>query len=122
NAVSAGGAVGTNATVCSGSNSGTATLTGQTGSVLRWEISTDGGTTWSAIANTTTSQAYSNLTQTTMGRAVVQNGVCASANSTPVTITVNPVSVGGSVGTSTAVCSGTNSGTLNLTGQTGNVI
>ena len=122
NAVSAGGAVGASATVCSGTNSGTVNLTGQTGSVLRWEISTDGGTNWTAIANITTSQAYSNLAQTTMGRAVVQNGVCASANSTPATITVNPVSVGGSVSTSTTVCSGTNSGTLNLTGQTGSVI
>ncbi len=90
NAVSVGGSVSSSTTVCSGSNSGTLTLSGQTGSVVRWESSTDGGTTWSPIANTTTSQTYTNLTQTTMYRAVVQSGSCSIANSTSGTITVNP--------------------------------
>ena len=122
NALSVGGSVGSNATVCSGSNSGTVNLTGQTGNVLNWQYSTDGGTTWTTIANTTTSQTYSNLTQTTLGRAVVQNGGCSSANSSAATITVNAASVGGSVGSNATVCSGSNSGTVYLTGQTGTVV
>jgi len=122
NAGSVGGSVGSNAIVCSGINSGTLNLTGQTGSVLNWQFSTDGGTTWTSIANTTTSQAYSNLTQTTIYRAVVQSGVCSSANSSAATITVNAPSVGGSVGSNATVCSGTNSGTLNLIGQTGSIL
>ena len=88
NALSVGGSVGSNTTVCSGTNSGTVNLTGQTGNVLKWQYSTDGGTTWADIVNTVTSQPYTNLTQTTIGRAVVQNGACPSANSNPVTITV----------------------------------
>ena len=121
-ALSVGGSVGSNATVCSGTNSGTVNLTGQTGNVLNWQYSTDGGTTWTSIANTTTSQTFTNLTQTTSGRAVVQNGGCSSANSNAATVTVNAVSVGGSVGSNATVCSGSNSGTLNLTGQTGSVV
>ena len=39
-----------------------------------------------------------------------------------VSLTVNPLSVGGTVDTSTLVCGGVNSGTLKLTGHTGNVV
>ena len=56
NPTSVGGSVSGGAAVCSGTNSGTLTLSGQTGSVVRWEYSTDGGTTWSTIVNTTTTQ------------------------------------------------------------------
>ena len=40
---SVGGTVSSNATVCSGSNSGSLTLSGHTGNVIRWEMSEDGG-------------------------------------------------------------------------------
>ena len=50
NSLSVGGTVGTGTSVCYGTNSGTLTLTGQTGSVTRWEFSTDGGTSWSPIS------------------------------------------------------------------------
>jgi hypothetical protein len=119
--LSVGGSVGSNSTVCSGTNSGSVNLTGQTGNVLKWQYSVDGGTNWTDIVNTTTSQSFSNLTQTTLGRALVQSGVCTSANSTSVTVTVNPVSVGGTVNSNATVCSGANSGTLNLTGNTGSI-
>lgn len=115
------GTVASSATVCSGSNSGTLTLTGNVGSVIRWEFSTNGGITWTNIANTTTTQTYTNLTTTTMYRVLVQNGTCASAYSNAVTITVNPVSVGGTTASSATVCSGSNSGTITLSGQTGTI-
>ena len=44
--------------VCTGVNAGSLTLSGHTGSVLNWESSTDGGTTWISIGNTTTTQSY----------------------------------------------------------------
>jgi len=43
---SVGGTVGDDAVVCSDSNGGTLTLTGHTGDIIRWESSTDNGTTW----------------------------------------------------------------------------
>ncbi|HET6224860.1 MAG TPA: gliding motility-associated C-terminal domain-containing protein [Bacteroidia bacterium] len=115
------GNVTANATVCSGSNSGTLNLTGQTGSVQYWEFSTNGGTTWTTIANITTSQAYSNLTATTMYRANVKNGTCTAVNSGSATITVTPVSVGGTTAPKSQVCSGSNSGNITVSGYTGTI-
>lgn len=118
-----GGTVTGSATRCSGSNSGSLTLTGKTGSVVQWEYSTDGGITWNIIANTTTSQSYLNLTQTTKYRALVQSGSCSAVYSSVGTITISPVTVGGTINPdSTNVCSGSNSGTLTLSGQIGNII
>jgi gliding motility-associated-like protein len=117
-----GGSVASDATVCSGTNSGTVTLSGQVGAILNWEQSTNNGVSWLTISNTTTSQTYNNLSISTLYRAVLKSGTCSSANSSPATITVSPTSVGGSISGGTTVCSGTNSGTLTLSGQTGSVI
>jgi gliding motility-associated-like protein len=94
------------ATVCSGSNSGSVTLSGNTGSVVKWQFSTDAGTTWTDIANTTTSYTYNNITATTQYRAVVQSGVCAAANSAATTVTVNSLPTA-TISGSTTICSGT---------------
>ena len=87
---SAGGTVAGSATVCSGTNSATLTLSGHTGTISRWESSLDNfATAGTSIANTTNTLTASDLTSTTYYRAVVTSGVCASANSTVVTVTVN---------------------------------
>ncbi len=67
--------------------SGVVTLSGQTGNVDHWEISTDSGTTWLYSQNTTTTHAYTDIRQTTMYRAVVINGTCSQAVSATSTIT-----------------------------------
>jgi gliding motility-associated-like protein len=123
NPATVGGTVAPSATVCSGSNSGTLTLSGRTGNVVQWQRSIDGGITWIPISNTTASQSYVNLTITTRYRALVQSGACASAFSSVAIITVNPTSVGGTISPNTStVCSGSNSGTLTLSGRTGSVV
>ena len=104
------GHVSPNATVCSGSNSGTITLTGNNGSVVQWESSTDNGLTWSTISNTTSSQNYLNLMDTTLYRALVDNGACPSAYSDTVTITVNESVSINTQPVSIAVCEGSNAG------------
>jgi len=122
-AASVGGSIApASTTVCSGANSGTLTLGGNIGNVVQWESSTDGGITWSVIANTTTTQSYTNLVTTTLYRALVQSSGCTAAYSVNATVTVSPVSVGGTTATATSVCSGSNGGTLTLSGNTGNVI
>jgi hypothetical protein len=76
---------------CSTSNNETITLSGKTGSVLQWESSVNGGSTWSVIPNTTTTQTYTNLTRTNMYRALIKSGVCtATAYSSNAIIIVNP--------------------------------
>jgi gliding motility-associated-like protein len=122
NAPTIGGAVNTSGNICYGNNTGTLNLSGHTGNVIRWEYSIDGGINWVAIANTTTSYIYTNLTLTTQFRAVVKNGTCATANSTAAILTVDPVSVGGTLNGSTTACGGTNSGTLDLIGYVGTIL
>jgi hypothetical protein len=97
-------------------------LAGHTGNILRWESSIDNFVTIVTIANTTTTQNYLNLTQTTKYRAVVQNGTCTEANSSPATITVSNGTVAGSVTADATVCTGSNSGTLTLSGHTGSIL
>ena len=79
---------------CSGSNSGSITLSGQTGNVTRWEFSTNGGASWSTVSPnvTSTTLTYSNLTATSLYRAVLQNGVCSdTAVSKNTVVVVSPI-------------------------------
>jgi len=110
-----GGTTAADATVCSGSNSGTITLSGQAEKIIRWEFSTDNGTTWTTIGNTTTSQQYTNLTATTQYRAFIQNGICTGAFSSVTTITVNPPAIQANAGPNNEVC---NTPTYALQGNT----
>lgn len=91
NCLSVGGSVTSDANVCAGSNTGTLTLSGHTGTIIRWESSTDNFVNTTSIANTTTTFTYNNLTQTTKYRAVVKDGECPEANSAAATITVTVI-------------------------------
>ncbi|HVV54208.1 MAG TPA: PKD-like domain-containing protein [Mucilaginibacter sp.] len=102
-----GGSTAGSATVCSGTNNGQITLTGQQGTILRWESSTNNGATWQPIANITSKQIYSNLTQTTQFRAIVQSSKCASSPSSVSTITVNPVTLAADAGQDQSICNQT---------------
>ncbi|MCX6296862.1 MAG: hypothetical protein NTX97_12530 [Bacteroidetes bacterium] len=121
NPPSVGGAVSGGTTVCSGVNGGNLTLAGQTGTVTRWEYSTNAGVSWTNVVNTTTTQPYTNLVSTRYYRALVTSSGCVAAYSTPDSIVVNPVSVGGTITSAATVCSGANTGILTLAGKTGAV-
>jgi hypothetical protein len=73
--------------LCGGSNSGSVTLSGRTGSILNWESSTD-GLIWSNISNTSATNSYTGLTSTIMYRSNVQNGSCPAEKSTIGTVEV----------------------------------
>lgn len=89
NANSVGGSIAGSASACAASNSGTLTLSGYTGNILRWEYSNDNGNTWYYISNTSNTQQYSNLKTTTRYRAVIQSPSCGIVFSTTATITIN---------------------------------
>ncbi|TAE34625.1 MAG: hypothetical protein EAZ91_00260, partial [Cytophagales bacterium] len=74
--------------LCASSNAGTLQLSGQTGNLLKWQTSTNGGGTWTDVAsNTATYLNFVNATNGQQYRAVVSNGgSCADANSTAVTL------------------------------------
>ncbi len=117
-----GGVTGASATVCSGSNSPLLTLSGNTGSIVRWESSVSPFSTWTPIANTNTTYTSGALTQTTQFRAVIKSGACPEANSFEEEIAVTPPSVGGSVSGAKTICNGGNTGTLTLSGNTGTIV
>ena len=115
------GSVGVAQTVCSGTAPSTLNLTGHVGVVVKWQSSLN-GTTWTDIANTTTSHSPGPLTSTTHFRAIVQSGSCPGIASGAAIITVNPPTVGGTVTPSQSICNGTAPYTLFLQNQVGTVV
>ncbi len=110
--VSVGGSIAGTTTKCSTTNSGTLTLSGTTGAVLRWESAVSPFTVWTPIANTSLTYNYTNLAATTQFRAVVQSGSCASATSSIATITVTTI-VAATAQTNIA-CNGSSTGALSI--------
>ncbi|MBC7694708.1 MAG: gliding motility-associated C-terminal domain-containing protein [Burkholderiales bacterium] len=112
-------------TFCGGSGTGNLYLTGNTGSVLYWQSSLNGGSSWVNISNTSTTLSYSNITQNTLYRVIVQNSAfCLKDTSSLANFIINPLTVAGTitaVGTTT-VCYALNSNTINLSGNVGNVL
>ena len=106
--------------VCSGNNNGQLILTGFTGQVQRWEYSLSGGEPWAIIDNTSNIQSYTDITQTTWFRAVVRSGDCLQLKTSAVAVTVDEVSVGGTVTADEDICIG-ESVTLTLTENTGDI-
>jgi gliding motility-associated-like protein len=120
---SVGGAVSGGGAFCVTTGSGTLNLSGNNGNVLSWMSSTDNGSSWSSISNTTTTLNYSNITQNTIYSAVVQNGPgCPVDTSSSASFTIDAVTIAGIVSGSDSVCYGSNSGTLDLSGTTGSII
>ncbi|WP_298289145.1 LamG domain-containing protein, partial [uncultured Lutibacter sp.] len=64
-------------------------LTGEQGTISHWESSTDGGLNWAVINNTSDNYYLTDITETTLVRAVVEIGSCKAA-STIVLISVIP--------------------------------
>ncbi|MBN2494692.1 MAG: hypothetical protein JXR96_08895, partial [Deltaproteobacteria bacterium] len=121
---SVGGELGGGATpICLGESTGTLTLSGHTGSVLRWERRVDGGI-WEPIANTTTTHSETPASAGAWDyRARVRSSPCAAENSSTRTISVSPLSVGGAVsGGMSPIGFHESTGTMTLSGHTGEVV
>ncbi|MCX6307183.1 MAG: T9SS type A sorting domain-containing protein [Bacteroidetes bacterium] len=115
-----GGNVSGSSIVCYGTNSTLLTLYGQTGTVVKWQYTSDGGYHWIDIASATnTTYTATNLTTTTSFRVVVQSGVCGAtpggyANVTVRTQFVAPVASGAQT-----ICWNTTAGSLSATAAAG---
>ncbi|ESU23478.1 hypothetical protein FEDK69T_16440 [Flavobacterium enshiense DK69] len=118
NAAPNGGTVSGGATVCPGTNNTVLTLSGHSGSVVKWQSSpfSDFSSSITDIANTTTSLTVSNISASTYFRAVLTNGTCSSSSSVAVII-VDPNS--GTVSSNQSICSGTQPANIVLTGSAG---
>ena len=122
-AVSVGGTANASGTlICNGDNP-TISLASNTGAILYWERQVNGGG-FNNIGNAgVASFSAGSLSPGTYDyRAVVQNGSCAQATSTSVTVVVSNFSVGGSaVPQVPQLCQGSSTN-INLSGQTGSVV
>jgi len=91
-----GGSVSSN-THTSTTNSGTLTLSSYTGTIVKWQKSTNDGVTWSDITNTTSTYSYSNITSKTMFRVQLQSGTCGFAYSSVGTVWIITETITGTV-------------------------
>lgn len=108
---------------CIGSTTGTLTLSGYAGTIVRWERKINSGS-WENLGNggnTTFSDVAFYATGTIKYRAAVKNGTCAEDYSTEVSIDVDATSVGGWISYVDPICEGS-SVTLVLNGSVGSVV
>lgn len=122
-----GGNTNANTTVCKGNNNGTINLTGNIGTVIKWQYAIGSSAVWNDTAVTNVSIDYLNLDTTKRYRAVIASpgaadGCTSTALSTVTTITVNMPSLAGNLAGNATVCSGGNNGVINLTGTNGNIV
>lgn len=125
NPTSAVGAVSANQTICSGTPPADMTIASSTGTV-QWQMAnngtfTTGLTNVGTNSNTLTGAQVGNLSATRYFRAVVTSGTCAAATSGTITVTVNPVSVGGTATAAASnICSGSST-SVTVAGHTGTI-
>lgn len=115
---------GGNSPICLGASTGTMTLSGHTGTVVRWERQINSGG-WVSINNggNTTYSETPWSSGTWEYRAVVQAGSCSVVYSTIRAINIDAVTVAGWIaGSSTPICQGASTGIMTLTGSTGSVV
>jgi len=94
--------------VCANNNSGTLSLSGHGGVIVRWESSTNAGASWTQIANTTNTLTYANLGQTTLYRVLIESGDCSAYSATAV-VSVIPLIIPTAVANPSLICIGDSS-------------
>lgn len=120
--VAVGGTLAGDATVCSGANSGTISLSDQTGNVLRWESAAASDfSSLTSILSTDLQLSYTNSSQSTYYRAVVGNGICEESYSSVALVEVREV-LGGTISGPELICAESNSGILSLIEYQGDII
>ena len=85
------------ATHTSTTNSGTLTLSSYTGTIVKWQRSTNDGVNWTDITNTTASNSYTNITTKTLFRAQLQSGTCGFAYSSNGTVSIITETISGTL-------------------------
>lgn len=112
------GTVTSDITVCQGANAGTLSLSGWSyGTITSWQSSTNGGTTWSPIVNTSPSYAYNNVTQNTQYKVIIDGGYCPDDTSGYATVSVQAPPVPGTLSGSDSLCENMANGVLTLSGN-----
>ena len=117
--LSLGGSLSNNQTICTGTIPTGLSLTGQVGTITKWQSCEAPNTTWTDITHTTASYTPSALTKTTKFRVEVKNDICSPVYSNEITITVDEASIGGTVSSDQTICVTATPATATLTGHKG---
>ncbi|MFP5042687.1 hypothetical protein [Parasediminibacterium sp. JCM 36343] len=120
------GTIAANQTLCAGSTPADLKISGNVGSILKWQRSTDSTfkTLTTDIANTSTllkGTAIGPLTDSTYFRAIVQSGSCGKDTTLKVRVNVLPNIKAFTITGSTTICSGTKSTVLTLSDSAGKI-
>jgi len=86
-----GGTVTTDSYIGNDLRSGTLYLSGETGTISKWQFSVTNGLIWIDISSTANSLDYTNIAASTQYRAVVVNGSCGTAYSTVGGVLIVPI-------------------------------
>lgn len=117
------GYVDTTLNVCIDGNSGTLNLVGSNnGTILDWEYSINGGSSWTPTGNSTASLSYSMITTPTIYRVQLDGGYCPNVVSDPATITpVSPPNLG-LISVPDSVCISSANGVVSLSGTASSIV
>jgi hypothetical protein len=85
-ATPSGGTFTGNGVVCPSPATGTLTITGYSGTIVRWRVSTNGGTLWTSIGSTNSSITWSNLTGPTQYMVELSQPGCGTGFSPVATL------------------------------------
>ncbi|PBQ33746.1 hypothetical protein CNR22_18820 [Sphingobacteriaceae bacterium] len=106
---------------CDSLNSGFISLTLHSGQIQRWEVSTDKGLTWINLPNTTSTQSYNRLKQTSSFRAIVRDGQLPEDTSSISTVTVYVKGNTGTLSGGGNFCNQAEPGSMALNNPPGNI-
>ncbi|MFB0923745.1 MAG: hypothetical protein QMB65_00450, partial [Vicingaceae bacterium] len=106
--------------VCALANEDSLVINGMNGSVLNWGVSIDGGLSWTLLGNTSATQIFTNITQTSLYQYIATNGTCPNDTSQYL-VTVDSPTISGTLFSDNTVCYNS-SGFIYLDAQQGSVI
>lgn len=111
-------------TVCEGMNSEDLILGGYSGIINNWESSTNSGTSWTNIANTTDTKSFTNLSTQTDYHVILESlyGFCDGDTTADYTVYIDALSDGGTLNSNQNICSNGNNGLLDVDGYNGDIL
>jgi gliding motility-associated-like protein len=92
--------------LCISNASGAIDVVGNSSGAVDWEFSIDDGVTWNSIGNTTTTENFVSLTETTWYRTLIDGGMCPDVYTDTAIIYVEEVTNPGALEKDTLICEG----------------
>lgn len=112
-----------NSPICENINDDSLHLSGQNGTILAWDNSTDGASTWNTTWTPDDFYHYVNLPSASIWRVIVDSpfGICGPDTSAWFTLDADTESDAGTLPADFDICDNGNGGDIWVTGQNGNI-